>query len=59
MPGTLLIENLVANGHLVAATSPSDDPERRAHPSDVRSSGAERAWWREARRAVGAATNWI
>jgi hypothetical protein len=54
------VENLIANGHLVAATSPSDD---------LGTTGAfvgqeivwrqEATWWRKARRAVGDAMNWI
>jgi hypothetical protein len=54
------VENLIANGHLVAATSPLDD---------LGTTGAsvereivwrrETAWWRKARRAIGDAMNWI
>jgi hypothetical protein len=54
------VENLIANGHLVAATDPSDD---------LGTTGAsveqeilwrrETTWWRKARRAVGDTMNWI
>jgi hypothetical protein len=54
------VDNLIANGHLVAATSPSDD---------LGTTGAsvereivwrrQTTWWRKARRAVGDAMNWI
>jgi crotonobetainyl-CoA:carnitine CoA-transferase CaiB-like acyl-CoA transferase len=54
------VENLIAHGHLVAATSPSDD---------LGTTGAsiereivwrrETTWWLKARRAVGDAMNWI
>jgi hypothetical protein len=54
------VENLIANGRLEAAVSPSDDLGTTG-ASVERELAWRRAssWWRKARRAVGDAMNWI
>jgi hypothetical protein len=54
------VENLIANGHLVAATSPSDDLGTTGASVDQEIVWRREAtWWRKAKRAVGDAMNWI
>jgi hypothetical protein len=54
------VENLIANGHLEAALSPSDDLGTTCGSVERelawrRTSG----WWRKAGRAVGDGMNWV
>jgi hypothetical protein len=54
------VENLIANGHLAAATSPSDDLGTTGVSIEREVAWCrETTWWRRARRAVGDAMNWI
>jgi hypothetical protein len=54
------VDNLIAYGHLVAATSSSGDLGTTAVSVEREIVWRrETTWWRKARRAVGDAINWI